>query len=147
MSEKGNSGTLRPEPLPACVVMTDRPADAALAALLRTRTGDVEIVARPSDAQLLKAAGELRHAAGWLSVMPARTAALSLCELVAEYVSDPCWKREEALYLSKEAFAAAADDLGPARGRGRRLQQLVEDLLRGDEIDQRLDAIERYRLL
>jgi hypothetical protein len=126
--------------------MSDEHTD-EIAELLRCKTRGIEIVVRPTDAQLRDAAAALRHAARWLAVSPARTAAVTFCEYVEEYVGDPRWQRERALYVSTQAVRARADELGPARWRARALCALVEDLLRGDEIDQRLDAIERYQLL
>ena len=118
-----------------------------LLAELRSRTAGFEIVEQPTDEQLSIAAAELRHAARWLEVSRGRTAAVTLCEYVDEHVADPRWQRGSALFVSREALLARLDELGPARARARRLCRLVEHLLRGDEIDQRLDAIERYQLL
>ena len=118
-----------------------------LLAELRSRTAEFEIVEQPTDEQLRTAAAELRHAARWLKVSRGRTGAVTVCYYVDEHVADPRWQRCRALLVSREALLASLDELGPGGARARRLCRLVEHLLLGDEIDQRLDAIEGYQLL
>jgi hypothetical protein len=122
--------------------MSDEHTD-EIAELLGCKTRGIEIVARPTDAQLRDAAAALRHAARWLAVSRARTAAVTLCEYVGEYVGDPRWQRERALYVSTQAVRERDDELGPARWRALALCTLVEEV---DRLCGPADVLQRPEL-